>query len=287
MRRPPVQNPNSPDPITDASAGLPPNSAELVPAEGPQSTAASAGAPESAKLARLSMFLQAARDPAIDAAKLKELRAMAKEDDEDDRKREFLTALAQAKAEFTPIIKTRLVDYPHKDGRGRTSYKYEELADITDVVVPILSKYGITHSYDVKQEGGKIRVSCILAHANGHTDTPRMQEGVEDTSGQKSANQAIASTITFLERGTLKQALGLAAGRDDDGAGGQTEDPVIEPDDVVYIETLIRDTDSDLAKFLEFVRAPSIAEMRMSQFKLGVARLNDKKRNLASGTADA
>jgi hypothetical protein len=285
MRRPLVQNsPELPKDADAAAGSLPPRPAELVPAEEPQSTA-SAGAPESAKLARLSMFLQAARDPAIDAAKLKELRAMAKEDDEDDRKREFLTALAQAKAEFTPIIKTRLVDYPHKDGRGRTSYKYEELADITDVVVPILSKYGITHSYDVKQEGGKIRVSCILAHANGHTDTPRMQEGVEDTSGQKSANQAVASTITFLERGTLKQALGLAAGRDDDGAGGEPLDPLIEPDDVAYVEQLIRDTESDLAKFLETIEAPSIAEMRMSQFKRAVGLLNRKKRMAASGTA--
>ena len=114
-----------------------------------------------------------------------------------------------------------------------------------------------------------------------------MQEGVEDTSGQKSANQAIASTITFLERGTLKQALGLAAGRDDDGQAGEPEDPAIEPDDVAYIEQLIRDTDADIAKFLEFVRAPSIAEMRMSQFKLGVARLNDKKRKAASEAKQA
>ena len=61
------------------------------------------------------------------------------------------------------------------------------------------------------------------------------------------------------------------------------EDPVIEPDDVVYIETLIRDTESNLAIFLETIGAPAIADMRMSQFKRAIALLNEKKRRAASG----
>jgi hypothetical protein len=227
----------------------------------------------------LKLFIDAARDEKIDVAKLKELMALRKEVEADAHKRAFLDALARAKGEFGPIVKTRLVDYAHKDGRGRTSYKYEELADITDIVVPILSKHGITHSYSVDQtHPPKIKVSCILAHADGYVDTPRVQEGVEDTSGQKNPNQAIQSTVTYLERQTLKQALGLAAGRDDDGEGGDDEDPAVGADEAAYVEQLIRDTESDLVKFLETVGAPSVAEMRMSQYKRGLSLLEQKKR---------
>ena len=77
----------------------------------------------------IALLIGFARDPASDVAKLKELRAMIKEDEDDWRRRTYLEALAQAKSEFPPLIKMRLVDYPHKDGRGRTSYKYEDLAD--------------------------------------------------------------------------------------------------------------------------------------------------------------
>jgi hypothetical protein len=251
---------------------------ESLPApEGLIRPPALSGAPD----ANLVMFLQAARD-GLDLERLKQVKDLYKEMQADAAKRAFLEALAQAKSEFTPIVKTRLVDYQHKDGRGRTSYKYEELADITDVVVPILSKYGITHSFKVDQsQPPKIKVSCILAHANGYEDAPRTLEGVEDTSGQKSPNQAIASTITFMERGTLKQALGLAAGRDDDGRGPDPDQGSITADDIAYVEQLIRDTESDLEKFLDKMGAPSIAELTIPQYKRGVALLNEKKRRAA------
>jgi hypothetical protein len=269
------------DPVADSAVNL-----SALP-QVPDGDASAPSRPPSGAPAlnpNIALLVGAARDPTIDIAKLKELRAMIKEDEQDWRRSEFLTALAQAKAEFTPIVKTRLVDYEHKDGRGRTKYKYEDLADITDVIVPILSKHGITHSFRVDQSANpKIKVSCILAHANGYEDAPRMLEGVEDTSGQKSPNQAVASTITFLERGTLKQALGIAAGRDDDGQGAVEEDPVIAIDDVVYIETLLRDTDSNADKFLKWIGAPSIAEMRMSQFKRAAGELEKRKRK---ATAD-
>ena len=279
MRRPPVQNPKPSDPNTDAPAGLPPNSAELVPAEGPQSTA-SAGAPPSDPI--LLMIANAARDPAVDIEKFERLMALRERVSQADARRAFYAALAKAKGEFGPILKTRTVDYEHSDGQGRTNYRYEELADVGAVVDPILSKHGLSYRHKTVQDGVKIKVTCILSHEDGYSEENSL-EGEADKSGKKNPNQAIASTVTYLQRYTLKEAVGVGAARDDDGAGGAPEDPVIEPDDVAYVEQLIRDTDADVAKFLEYVRAPSIAEMRLSQFKIGVARLNDKKRKAASG----
>jgi hypothetical protein len=275
MRRPQQQAPS------DAPAEATPGSAELVPAgERPPQSPAPAGAQPSDPI--LLMIANAARDPAVDIEKFERLMSLRERVSQAEARRAFYAALADAKGEFGPIIKRREVDFEHSDGQGRTNYRYEELADIGVVVDPVLSKYGLSYRHKSVQDGGKIKVTCILSHRDGYSEENSL-EGEADKTGKKNPNQAIASTVTYLQRYTLKEALGLGAARDDDGAGGAPEDPTIEPDDVVYIETLIRDTDSDLAIFLETIGTPSIAEMRMSQFKRATALLNEKKRRASSG----
>lgn len=270
MRRPLVQ---------DASAGhLPPSPAELVPAGEEAANRASAGAPSDPILL---MIANAARDPAVDIEKFERLMALRERAGLADARRAFYAALARAKGEFGPILKTRLVDYEHADGQGRTRYRYEELSDIGVVVDPVLSKHGLSYRHKTVQDGPKIKVTCILSHEAGYSEENSL-EGVEDKSGKKNPNQAIASTVTYLQRYSLKEALGIGAGRDDD-AGGPEPDPVIGVDELVEIETLLRDTESDLAKFLETIEAQSIAEMRMSQYKRAIALLNEKKRRAAGG----
>jgi ERF superfamily len=258
----------------------PPAPAELVPAGEPEPPQPPVGAQPSDPM--LLMIANAARDPAVDIEKFERLMALRERAGQADARRAFYAALARAKGEFGPIIKTRIVDYEHKSGDGRTNYRYEELADVGAVVDPILSKHGLSYRHKSTQEGPKIKVTCILSHEDGYAEENSL-EGVEDKSGMKNPNQAIASTVTYLQRYTLKEALGIGAARDDDGLGGSPADPAIEPDDVVYIETLIRDTESNLAIFLETIGAPAIAEMRMSQFKRAVALLNEKKRRAPRG----
>lgn len=277
MRRPHDvhQSPDEPN----APAGVTPAPAALVPAGGAPH-ASPAGAQPSDPI--LLMIANAARDPAVDIEKFERLMALRERVGLADARRAFYAALARAKGEFGPILKTRTVDYEHSDGQGRTNYRYEELADIGAVVDPILSKHGLSYRHKSSQDGAKIKVTCILSHEDGYSEENSL-EGEADKSGKKNPNQSIASTVTYLQRYTLKEGLGIAAGRDDDDAAGAPADPAIEPDDVVYIETLIRDTESNLAIFLETVGAPTIAEMRISQFKRGAALLNEKKRRASSG----
>ena len=211
--------------------------------------------------------------------------------DEEDRaaKRAYLDAKAKAKGELPPIIKTRLVDYPHKDGRGRTKYKYEDLFDITQVVDPILAKHGLSYSHRVTQNGNKITVTCIFSHADGYSEE-FPQEGVEDTSGQKSANQAITSTITFMQRATLKQALGLAAGRDDDGASGTS--PKISGDQANDLRMLITDTGRSETTLLRLVGVDDIDDMNVDQWTrakevLSLAKVEQRRKANPPGNDNA
>lgn len=224
-----------------------------------------AGAPTSGGGGLLAVIERLATNPQLNQDAFALVIKTRREEEDRAAKRAFFTALALAKAEFSPIIKTRLVDYEHKDRQGRTKYKYEDLADVTDMVMPILAKYAITHSFKVDQsERPKIKVSCMLAHADGYVDEPRTLEGVEDTSGQKSPNQAIASTITFMERGTLKQALGLAAGRDDDGRGGSS--PKISVEEANELEQLIAETGRSRATLLALLGVDEVTDLTADQF---------------------
>ena len=240
---------------------------------------APAGAPESL----LAVIERASRDPNVNIEKMQQLFALKERLEAAEAKRAFNAALASAKGEFGPILKKRLVDYPHKDDRGRTSYKHEDFADIATVVDPVLSRYGLSYRYRSNQEGGRVRVTCILSHADGHSEENSL-EAIEDKSGQKNAIQAIGSTITYLERYSLKAALGIAAARDDDGAGHDEERFEMGADEIVYVETLVRDTESDLPKFLETIGAPSIPEFDGDQYKRAIGLLNEKKRRAAGGT---
>jgi hypothetical protein len=243
----------------------------------PQRTEPS-GAPDP----NFALLIEAARDQTFDVAKMERAMAMIKERELETRKRAFFAALALAKGEFGPILKTRVVDYPHKErddreGGGRTKYKYEELADIAHIVDPVLARHGLSYRHRAKQEKDRVGVSCIVSHAEGHSEEGDAIWAAEDKSGQKNPIQGVTSTVTYLQRATLKIALGLAAGRDDD-ASGYDDDPMITPDDVVYIESLVRETDSDLPKLLKTVGAERVVEMHASQFKKAAWLLETVKR---------
>ncbi len=71
-----------------------------------------------------------------------------------------------------------------------------------------------------EQAAGKVRVTCIVSHSAGYSENTTL-EASEDHSGNKNTIQAIGSAATYLQRYTLKLALGLSASTDDDGQGGK------------------------------------------------------------------
>jgi hypothetical protein len=157
---------------------------------------------------------------------IRELKDMAKELAADEARRAFDAALSDAKSEMPVILKNRTVGYDHKNGEGKTSYRHEDLGEIARTVDPILSRHGLSYRFRTKSEPNQpIVVTCIVAHRDGHSEENTLSAG-RDESGKKNAIQAIASTITYLQRYTLKAALGLAASDDDDGKGSEVSEPV-------------------------------------------------------------
>jgi hypothetical protein len=104
---------------------------------------------------------------------------------------------------------------------GNIDLHYASLDNVVDMVAPALSAVGIRHRWENKQYDGLISVTCILSHDLGHSESTTLA-ALPDGSGSKNSIQAIASTVTYLQRYTLLGATGLAAaGTDNDGEGGK------------------------------------------------------------------
>ena len=138
---------------------------------------------------------------------------------ERNQKREAEQAFHQAFSEFKKnppkIVKDKLVKY------GTTNYKHATIGHVVAAIITGMSKVGLSHCWQVTQDGGNITVTCKVTHKLGHSETTSLSAGA-DQSGGKNAIQAIASTVTYLERYTLQAATGIAVlEEDDDGEGAE------------------------------------------------------------------
>ena len=141
---------------------------------------------------------------------LEKLLALQERWEANQGRKAFDHAIAAAKAKLPAIVKNQTAN------RGNAgSYRYEDLAQIAAQIDPVLSEFGLSYRFRTETDGAKIKVSCIVSHREGYSETTTLESGA-DTSGAKNPIQAMGSAVTYLQRYTLKAALGLAAARDDD-----------------------------------------------------------------------
>jgi hypothetical protein len=145
-----------------------------------------------------------------------------------EARKAYVAAMAAFKAEPMEILKRKTVEFTTRDG-DVTSYRHATLADVTDVVVPAMGKHGLSHRWDVNQDGGQIAVTCITTHALGHSESVAMT-AAPDGSGKKNAIQQVASAVSYLQRYTLLAACGMATKDMDDDSQSWGE-PEPEPVD--------------------------------------------------------
>lgn len=213
----------------------------------------------------------------LDPAKLKMLMDLQERYDAIEARKAFDEALAQAKAEIPVIIKNRKVGFASKSGGARTDYRHEDLGEIARTIDPVLGKYGLSYRFRTTSVPNEpIVVTCIVSHRLGHSEENTLSAGRDD-SGNKNSIQQIGSTITYLQRYTLKAALGLAASNDDDGAKADAPpDGPISEKQIEQIQMLIVKTNSDIGRFCKAFGVNSIPDILASQFNLVVNRLKEK-----------
>lgn len=168
-------------------------------------------------------MLNQALQKGTDIAIIEKLMDLAERWDKAQARKAFDNAIAAAKAEIPVIPKRRKVDFTSQ--KGRTSYLHEGFGDIAEIVDPILAKHGLSYRHRTAQEGNKVTVTCVLSHRDGHYEETTLFADRDET-GNKNPIQAVGSTVAYLQRYTLKAALGLAAAEDDDGRSSVVDDKI-------------------------------------------------------------
>jgi len=164
---------------------------------------------------------------AMDVDRLAQLMEMQFKWDKEQARKQYFAAMIGLKKLNLIITHDKKVGFETKG--GKTSYTHASLGHVCDSIVKAAAEHGFSHSWATRQEGSMIRVTCMLTHAAGHTESESM-EAPPDASGGKNSIQQIKSTITYLQRSTLLAVTGTATTDDDDGrgAGGGDEEPKID-----------------------------------------------------------
>lgn len=190
--------------------------------------------------------------------------------DKHQARKSFDAAVAAAKAEIPVIAKNRTVSH----GAGKAQFRHEDMAEIARTIDPILARHGLSYRFRC-DSAERVSVTCILSHRDGHSEENKLT-GPADASGAKNAIQAIGSSVTYLERYTLKAALGLAASEDDAAATSSSTEK-IAPDQLAALIALADDVGADKAKFCAYMRVPSLADLPASRLPQAIDALNAKR----------
>lgn len=239
--------------------------------------------PVSETAAIMSMIQRMSTDPTVSIERVEQAFAFYEKVQASQARKAFDAAMAAAKSELPVILKNRHVSYG--DGNKKTQYDHEDLGGIAKAIDPILAKHGLSYRYRTTSNLNEpVTVTCIIAHEAGYFEETKLSAGRDD-SGGKNAIQAIGSSVTYLQRYTLKAALGLAAARDDDAkTATATPDDLatLSDDQITAIENLLKDTESNRAVFLKMANAESIGDILAKDFEGLKTILNAKKRNGAA-----
>lgn len=216
-------------------------------------------------------LIRTAVEKGMDAAQLATLMDLQERWEKGEAKKAFIAAMGAFKENPPELVKNKEVSY----GKGKeTAYSHATLDQVSGVIGKALTEHDITHRWSVEQSETSIKVTCILTHAQGHSEETTLAAPA-DNSGSKNSIQAIGSTVTYLQRYTLLAAVGLAVkDQDKDGAVPLELITSAQKDQIIK---LMRETNTVTAQFLKYLKVDSLDQLPAVKFQSAIAALNDKK----------
>ena len=227
----------------------------------------------------MAVISRAASDPSTDVDKLERLMAMY----------ERITA-SRAKTAYDSALSEMQPNLPVVDRRGKITIKekggekviqstpYALFEDINEAVRPILAEHGFAVSFRTGlATDGKITVTGILSHRDGHREETTMTLP-HDSTGSKNSVQAVGSSTSYGKRYVLTALLNITTrGEDDDGKTGGDGD-TITADQAATLRALAEEVGADLIKFCQHFKIASIPAMPAEQYRSALAGLEKKRR---------
>lgn len=119
-------------------------------------------------------------------------------------------AMAKVQAELPKLERDRTVTVPQKGG-GSYSYSYATLANLSEAVLPLLAKHGLSFvAMPGSGREGRMSLCYRLMHESGEALTGEMPISAEG------GIQQLGGRITYARRYCLAAVVGIAADEDDE-----------------------------------------------------------------------
>lgn len=190
-------------------------------------------------------LIERAIDNGADVDSLGKLLDLKERYEAEEAKKAFNKAMAQFQPLKPTLPRTKAVRF---GSNSQAAYKYCPLDTMEMLLRNPLAECGLSYSWQGVSKEGMDGQRCIIKHVMGHSEVTDMFAPADD-SGNKNSIQSIGSTATYLQRYTLKAALGLVeVDEDDDGvnSGDMPYIKLIEHNHFIF---------ANMPKFLEIRKA--------------------------------
>ncbi len=192
-------------------------------------------------------------------------------------KQAFDEAMSAFKADC-PAVPRRTENGQFKVTRNGVAVnrRYAALEDIESTIRGPLGRHGLSFRWGAtKVDAGILSMACIVSHAGGHSESSSVQLPIDSKAGC-SDQQKMGAAMTYAQRYSLIQALGLTS-CDDDADGAEPEKPVTA-EQAANLQHLIDETNSDKGRFLAAFDAESLDTFPSSKFSEAIAAFEKKRR---------
>jgi len=202
----------------------------------------------------------------LSVEKMQQLMDMQFKWEENEAKKAYVNAMSEFRSKCPSIDRTK----------SAYNSNYAGLAETIEQIKSLLSKYGLSHSWKTDQEGNQVKVTCIVTHSQGHSESTSLM-AEPDNSGSKNKIQAMASTVSYLERYTLFAILGLASKEMD--TDGNIDPKLITPEQAKTLNALIKEVGANEKGFLQYLGVSCLENLQATNFDAAVNALNQKRKS--------
>lgn len=220
------------------------------------------------------VLMRAAKDPTIDAQKVRELWQIAREIRADQAEVAFNVAMTACQAKM-PVIVGRTKN-------SQTGSFYAALEELDRVAKPIYTEHGFALSFGTADcpIQGWYRETCKVSHRDGHSenrfaDLPPDLVGIKGNPN-KTGVQGFGSTMSYGQRYLTKLIFNIViAGEDKDG---NKQGERVSEEQIANIRALLTELGKDEKKFLKWAKVDSLDQIAAGAYSETIKTLEAMRR---------
>lgn len=240
--------------------------------------------PISDAAAVLQVIERAALNPNVDIDKMERLLEMQERIIARNAKAAYIAAFKEMKPKLPVIDRKGRIEVRKKDAQGertgavQQSTAFARWEDIDEAITPILHDHGFVLSFRTESAAdGKIVVTAVLSHEEGHEETTSLPPLPFDTTGSKNNVQAMGSSLSYGKRYAAILLLNIRTkGEDDDGKAARIDDNISD-EQADQLRAVIDEIGADTIKFCQYLKVPSLADIPAKRFKEAMRALEAKR----------